>query len=461
VAYATGNLLGQFVGGRDSLPIAISLDYRIFLLVGAITVTALAIFAVFPAWHGSQRLDASWLRQGGGSIGTAERRKWTSGRLMVVAQVAMSVVLVMAAVIFTRNLRAIQTADPGFDRRNLVLFGVRPGTSGYEKARLRQFYFDLEQRLASTPGVVRAGLVAVRPMNIGGWWDTVQLAGHAEHYNVSMNGVSPSYLSLYVPQMVAGRNIRWTDIDAAAKVAVISEDLARKLGGPGVLGQTLSMTDGPPGAKRDGYEIVGIAPAVAVTSLKDRPYAMWVPLKPDDPEAIAVLRTTQPPAAVLPAIRTTMSEIDRNLPMVDVATMEEQIAKGLLRERMFATLCGGFGVLALALSVVGLYGVMAYSTSRRRAEIGVRLALGAMPRTVVSMVLREGLTLALAGIALGMPVVWLGAKYAEKELFEMKVFDPASVSMALGVLLVAALAAVGMPAARASLLQPSETLRQE
>jgi ABC-type antimicrobial peptide transport system permease subunit len=147
--------------------------------------------------------------------------------------------------------------------------------------------------------------------------------------------------------------------------------------------------------------------------------------------------------------------------MVDVITMEEQIAKGLQRERMFATLCGGFGVLAIALSVVGLYGVMAYNTSRRRSEIGIRLALGALPRNVLSMVMREGLALALAGIVLGIPVVWLGAKYAEKELFQMKVFEPVSIGVAVGILLAAALVAIGAPAARASALQPSETLREQ
>jgi predicted permease len=373
----------------------------------------------------------------------------------------MSVVLVVAAIIFTRNLRAIQTADPGFDRRNLILFGVRPGTSGYDKARLPQFYADLEQRLASTPGVAGAGLTWMRPMNIGGWWEGVRLEGKNENNRVSMNGVTPSYLPLYAPRLIAGRNITWADIRGEAKVAVISEDLARKLGGPSILGQMLYMSDGPPGKKQPGYEIVGIAPAFAATSMKERPYAMWVPFQQDGADATVVVRTFQPPHAVLPGIRRTMSEIDRNLPMVDVITMEEQIAKVLQRERMFATLCDGFGILAIALSVVGLYGVMAYSTSRRRAEIGLRLALGALPRNVLAMVMREGVALALAGILLGMPVVWLGAKYAEKELFRMKVLEPASIAAALAILLAASLAAVGAPAARASGIQPSETLREQ
>jgi predicted permease len=459
VAYATSNLVGQFVGGRESLPISVSIDYRMILFVGAITAAALAIFAVFPAWQGA-RLDPSCLKLGGGSIGDGRRRRWNSGHTLVVAQMAMSVVLVMAAVIFTRNLRAIQTADPGFDRRNMVLFGVRPGTSGYDKARLPQFYFDLEQRLTSTPGVAGAGLAWMRPMDIGGWWEIVQLAGQSETNNVSINAVTPAYLPLYAPRMVAGRNITWADIRSDAKVAVIGEDLARKLGGSTILGQTLYLTDGPPGQKPPGYEIVGVVPAFAATSMKDRPYAVWVTFKKDGSDATVVVRTSQPPQAVLPRIRQMMSEIDRTLPMVDVVTMEQQIANILQRERMFATLCGGFGILAITLAVVGLYGVMAYSTSRRRGEIGVRLALGALPRNVLSMVMREGLALALAGIVLGMPMVWLGAKYAETELFQMKVFEPVSIVLALGILLAAALVAIGAPAARASALQPSETLRE-
>ncbi|HYZ87267.1 MAG TPA: FtsX-like permease family protein, partial [Bryobacteraceae bacterium] len=461
VAYATGNVVGQFLGSRESLPIEVPLDYRVLSLVGAITVAALAIFGLFPAWQGSRRLCSAWLKQGGGSIGTAQSRKWTSGRVLVVAQMAMSVVLVMAAVIFTRNLESIQTADPGFEKRNLVLFGVRPGTSGYKNERLLQFYFDVEQRLAPTPGVKRAGVAFFRPMNIGGWWERVQLAGQTEIYQASMNGVTPSYLSVYAPQMVTGRNITWADIRTGAKVAVISEDLARKMGGPSVLGQNLLTVDGPPGAKPVLHEIVGIAPAMAVTSMKERPYAVWVPLGRDTKEAVIAVRTSHPPASVLPAIRKTMSEVDRNLPLVDVVTMEEQIAKGLHRERMFASLCGGFGILALALSGVGLYGVIAYSTSRRRAEIGLRLALGATPRNVLSMVLREGLVLVVAGIVLGLPLVWLGAKYAQKELFQMKVLEPASLITSLAILLAAALLGIGIPAARASALQPAETLREE
>ena len=130
VGYSISNLLGRFVTERDNRPIAVTLDFQILAIAGAITIVALLVFGLFPAWRGSKMTQASWLRQGVGSVGPAPRRKWSSGRLLVVAQMAMSVVLVMAAVIFTRNLLALQWADPGFDRRNLVLFGIRPGGAG-------------------------------------------------------------------------------------------------------------------------------------------------------------------------------------------------------------------------------------------------------------------------------------------------------------------------------------------
>ena len=461
IAGVTATLLGRFLTRDETLPIGFTPDGRTLAMVGAITAVALLLFGFFPAWQASRRADASWLKQGMGGAGALQRGAWNSGRLFVTLQMALSVILVMTAIVFTRNLAAIQSSDPGFNRRNLVLFDVRPGTSGYDRSRLAQFYFSLEHRLQATPGVAGAGLASMRPMNIGGWWETVRMAGQTNHFDVSVNGVTPSYLPLYTAGMVAGRNFNRADLVGEPRVAIVSDDLARRLGGSGVLGRRIAMTDGPPGEKPPEYEIVGIAPIIAATSIKERPFVLWLPFAGDRPEATVVLRTSQPPQVALPAIRQAMSELDRNLPMVDVITMEEQIDKGLQRERMFATLCNGFGILALALSVVGLYGVISYSTSRRRGEIGVRLALGAVPRNVVSMVLREGFGMALLGILLGVPCVWLGGKYLEKELTNMKPLDPLSLFLAVGILLLAALVAVGLPALRVSTLDPAETLRQD
>jgi hypothetical protein len=298
-------------------------------------------------------------------------------------------------------------------------------------------------------------------MNIGGWWETVQVGGQPNRYEVSVNGVTPSYLPVYTSRMVAGRNFNRADLVGLPRAAIVSEDLARKIGGNNLLGRSLAILDGPPGAKPQEYEIVGIAPVIAATSIKERPYVLWLPFPGDAPQATVVLRTSQPPQTVLPAIRQAVKEMDPNLPMVDTITMDEQISKGLQRERMFATLCSGFGILALLLSVVGLYGVVSYRTSRRRGEIGVRLALGARPRDVVSLVLKEGLEMAVLGIILGVPFLWLGGKYVQKELTGMKPLDPISLVVGAGVMFLAAFFAVGIPALRASTLDPARSLRQE
>lgn len=461
VGFATANLLGQFLAYNDGRPITVALDFQILAMVGAITTIALLLFGLAPAFLGSRISRTTWGRPGAGGLGHAPGHKWSAGRLLVMAQMAMSVLLVLTAVVFTRNLLSIQSADPGFDRRNLILFGIRPGTSGYDKTRLPSFYFNLEQRIAATPGVMGVGMASMRPMNIGGWWERVMLPGGQGINNVSINGVTSGYLPLYVSGMVAGRNITRSDVNSGAKVAVISEDLAHKLGKQNPLGRTLEFGADAPGEKPQQFEIVGIAPVIAATSMKERPYVVWLPIEKDGESVTVVVRTTQRPQVVLPAIRHTLNEVDRNLPLVDVMTMEEQIAKGLQRERMFASLCTGFGILALALSVVGLYGVIAYSTSRRRSEIGVRLALGAMPRDVVSMVLREGLGLAALGMLLAVPVAWLGAQYVKKLLADNKPLEPLSIGLTLAILLAAALIAVGIPAIRASMLQPADTLRRE
>ncbi|HAX44532.1 MAG TPA: ABC transporter permease [Bryobacteraceae bacterium] len=461
VAYITAGMLGEFIAERGALPVTVTLDIRLLAVAGITTGAALLLFGLFPAWRGTRLGAASWLKEGPGSIGHAARRKWNAGRLLLLAQVAMSVVLVMTAIVFTRNLKSIETTDPGFDRRNLVMFGIRPGTSGYTGEQLPPFYQTLERRLAEVAGVSHVGLAGTKPMDLGGWWMQSGLAGETEDHQSFINGVTPTYLQIYTPRMVAGRNISMLDIANDAKVAVISEDLARQFGGGGLLGRTLEFRDGPNRTLSGQRIIVGIAPAIAVSSLKERPFTVWVPLDSKSSHATVVLRTTRPPAQVLPAIHEAVARMDRGLPLVEVITMEEQIAKILQRERMFATLCGGFGILALLLTVVGLYGVMAYNMSRRSQEIGVRLALGALPNDVLVMVLREGLLLAAAGMATGVPLVWLGAKYVEKELYEMKPLEPLSFALTLGVLLAASLFAAGLPALRASRLQPLQTLRQE
>jgi predicted permease len=461
VGLSTANILGRFLAERDGQPITVSLDWHVLAAATLTTLLALLLFGVFPALRNARMANVPWGRQGFAGLGSRGRGRWNAGRLLVVGQMAMSVVLVISATVFIKNLVTLESSNPGFDRRNLILFNIRPGTSGYEKERLPQFYEQLEQRLASTPGVTAVGMCSMRPMNSAGWWDPVRRAGQQESVMASINGITPAYLPLLQPRLLAGRNITRADITSQAKVAVIGEDLAQRLGGASALGQLLEFPDGPPGAPLRRYQIVGIAPEMAVTSMKERPFAVWLPIENETAERTILLRTAQSPQRELRAIQQTVTSLDRNLPLVDVMTMEEQMEKGLLREKMFATLCGGFGGLALVLSVVGLFGVISYGTSQRRGEIGVRLALGATQKNVVAMILREGLSMVLMGIVLSAPAVILGARYAQKLITGMSPWEPGSIGFALCILIASAAIAAAVPAFRAAALQPSETLRQD
>jgi len=250
-------------------------------------------------------------------------------------------------------------------------------------------------------------------MDLGGRWETVRLAGQTNRYDVSVNSVTPSYLPIYASEMIAGRNFNRADLGGPPSVAIIGEDLARRMGGNNALGRRLAMDGGPPGVKPPEYDIVGIAPVIAVTSIKERPYVVWLPFAGDTLEATAVLR---PPTAAggtagRPAGR------ERSGSQSAHGGHHHHGSANLQRPAARANVCHPVqwfrnprtGPLA-----VGLYGVISYSTSRRRGEIGVRLALGAKPRDVLSLILREGLGMAVLGILLGVPFVWLGGSTSRK-----------------------------------------------
>lgn len=463
VAYATGKALTYFMTGRDGAnTIPMSIDPTMIGSIAGISILTMLLFGLFPAWRASRLDTNSALKEGSGSIGNAARQWWTPGRILIIGQMSLAILLVSAAVLFADNLRNLSTRNPGFDASNLLVFGLRPGTSGYTEAALPGFYQQLERSLAATPGVEVASLATMRPMNQGGWWEDFREVGQSKNYPTTVNAVTSAYLEIFTKQLKAGRNFTLADQAAnAPKVAIVSEDLARAIDPSlAVLGRRIHSV-GPPNAKIEPIEIVGVAAAIAFNSMKDRPMVVWLPFQTKTQEATVVLRTRSSPSSVLPAIQRTLESIDRNLPMVDPFTMEQLMSRNLQRERMFASLCGSFGVLALLLSVIGLYGVMSYNTSRRRTEIGVRLALGAEPGNVVWMVLREAVALTAAGVLLGSPAIYYASSYLEKELFEMKPLDPVRLSVSLLLLAGSATLAAWLPASRAAALDPATALRRE
>lgn len=459
VAYVASSVLATFLADRRSrAAFEISLDFPMILAAIGFSLLTILLFGLYPAMRSASVDTSSALKEGAGSLGGASRHWWTPGKILIVGQMALSIVLVAAAVFFVRNLQSIQSTDPGYDRNNLLVFALRPGTSGYTEEKLPIFWEDLERAVAATPGVSSTGLSTIRPMNGGGWWDELKVPGRPENYSAAINAITPGYLTTQTPKAIQGRGFTRDDIVTQAKVLIISEDLARKIDpAHSVLGRTMYFAEND----KQLYEVVGIAPAVAYGNLTYRPHVVWKPIDLKTLEAQILVRTANSPHSILPAIRETVRRIDPNLPLVDPVTIEEQIAKGLQRERMFATLCSAFGVLALILSAVGLYGVMSYNANRRRNEIGVRLALGANPGDVVRMVVNEGLFLTLLGLALGAPAIYYGAQYIQKIDKEWKAVDASVILLALFALAATAAIAAWLPARRASRLNPMSALRQD
>jgi ABC-type antimicrobial peptide transport system permease subunit len=291
-------------------------------------------------------------------------------------------------------------------------------------------------------------------MRGGGYWDGVRTAEVPEGAHSGIHHVTAGFPGALGVPLVAGRELTVQEISGGKKVALISENLARELGLLSPLGARISVDD-------QEYEVVGVARQARYAQLVDSPPVAYVPFDYERQSATVVIRTAVSPMAVLGAINNVVKELDPNLPLVDVYTMEEQISRTLQRERLFAWLCGSFGVLALVLCVVGLYGLMSHTTARRTPEMGIRIALGASRGDVIAQVLWEGMRLAAAGLVLGVPLALYGVHLAEaQEVLPEGTLPYWTLAAAIGVLALSAGLAVLAPALRASSVEPMRALRQ-
>jgi predicted permease len=448
-------LAGQLIGNLTGLDLALETDLRTLAGAALLTFLAAGLFGVYPAWQATRIQSAPALKEGTAASGGEGRTRWSAGKTLVLAQVSLGLLLTSAAILFAGHLRQIVEQDAGFERGHILLFEVLPGEIGYEKDRLRQFYVELEQLLSGTPGVETAGLSLTRPMRGGGWYDdVVNSSENSEGTSAAIHHASASFLEALGVPLASGRAATWQEEVGGAKTAVISEDLVQRLGLESPLGTSITS-----GGQR--YQVVGVARQAHYARLTESPSVVYLPFDYERRSATVVLRTSVAPLAVLGAVREAVADLDRNLPLVDVYTMEQQISRTLQRERLFAWLCGSFGVLALVLCVVGLYGLMSHTTARRTSEMGIRRALGATRQNVMLQVFRDAMILAGAGMALGVPLAVYGAHWVESlELLPAGEWSYANLAKALAVVTVSAIFAALAPAARAASVEPMEALRR-
>jgi predicted permease len=441
----------------------LKLDLRVLGFTIAVSLITGLLFGLAPALRATRVDLTPALKDSARSVTGGSRSYLTKS--LIVAQVAMSLVLLVGAGLFVRTLRNLQNVDVGFNRENLLLFNVEPGLNGYTNAQIAQLYRRLTERLEATPGV-KSATVSLIPLLAGyGRTSTISVQGHtsqpADEDDAKVNTVGESFFTTTEMPILLGRSVSFNDDERAPKVAVINQTMARKyfsdetplgrrfgLGGPETSGQ---------------IEIVGVARDAKYTDMRSATEpTVYLPYPQSLPRwATFIVRSSGNPTALTASIRDAVHEVDGNLPIFGVKTQIQQADESLVQERMFATLSSFFGVLAVLLACIGLYGVMSYGVARRTNEIGIRMALGATAPLVTRMVMRETMLVAGIGVAIGLGAAVATTRLVAAMLFGLAPTDPVTVSFAVLVMIGVAALAGYIPARRASRVDPMIALRYE
>jgi len=474
VAYAgTRMLLALAFPGADNLPIQATPSLLVLAFACGLSLLTGIIFGVAPAWIAAQAQPADALRSGArASAGGATLLQ----RGLVVVQAALSLVLLVGAGLFSRSLNRLQTADLKLDSRNRYIVHINPQAAGYPQTQLESLYRIIEDRFHALPGVTKVGLALYTPMEDNNWSDAIQVQGQPDlNSAASIVKANEDYFDSVGTRVVMGRGISQKDASNVPAVAVVNQEFVKKFfNGGNPIGQHF----GAPGPESTAdYEVVGVVEDTVYTSVRWKNHSMYfVPLlqrparvqktRPIEKDegvyaGAMVLATDRPMNNMEMLARQTLASINPNLTIVKFQTFDQQIADRFIEDRLIARLTMLFGLLALMLATIGLYGVTAYSVARRTSEIGIRMALGAERTTVISGVMRSALLQAVLGLAIGVPVAVLCVRYVEAQLYEVKGLDSAVLIGSILVLVAAATFAGLIPARRASSIDPARALRVE
>ena len=395
---------------------------------------------------------------------------------LVVAQVSLSLLLLVGAGLFIRSLGNLRDLGPGFPTGNLVSFNLDTSTIGYSTENAKALYQRLVEEVSSVPGVRSTGLAGKRILEGDEWDNWVTVEGHHLKANeipdAYMNSISPGYLATLGVPILAGRDLTARDTATmlhelpdrrVAAVVLVNEKFAKTYFGSA--GEALGRHVGfgiDPNTKTD-MEIVGVFKDIKYTNIRDDIRAqMCVPYMTEQHVGgmTVYVRTTLATEQFFAAVRAKVRALDPNLPVYGMTTLDEQVSNSLLVERLIASLSTVFGFLATLLAVIGLYGVMAYTVTRRTREIGIRMALGAFQKHVIWMVMREVLALVAVGIAVGLGATFALTRLVQSQLYGITPSDPATLGLATLTLTAVACAAGYIPALRASRVDAMEALRQ-
>jgi predicted permease len=456
-------LLALVASGRTPVSLNVTLDARVFAFTAAASLLACVLFGLAPAWRATAvdvtpaLKDSSRSGEGGARL--------PAGKSLVVMQVALSLSLLIVAGLFARSLGKLYALDAGFKTENVLLVSTDPRMIGYQDKQVAALYQRLLERFKTIPGV-RSATVGWAGLLSENWIKSLgtlrvqrRPAPPGPPKRPHSINVGPDYFETVGMTIVRGRSFTSRDFDGESgqKLAIVNETFARDyFGEENPIGQRFGYN-----AAGDESEIVGVVKNAKHNSLRER--AQGAVYRPGfgQRDTNFQLRTDADPTLIIAAVRQAAREIDANLPLYNIKTLARQVDESLAQERLISALSSFFGLLSLLLAGIGLYGILAYSVSRRTREIGIRIALGARPGAVLRMVLRQGLTLTLLGVGFGLAASFGATRLLESQLFGVTPTDRVTFVVAPILLLTVALLASLVPARRATNVDPLIAIRQE
>ncbi|MGH9432373.1 MAG: ADOP family duplicated permease [Terriglobia bacterium] len=490
---------------RDPFPFVVAPDWRILVFTISVSLLTGILFGLAPAFR-STRVDLAPALKESASMapggGTLPRRKLHLGNALVIAQVGLSVVVLIGAGLLVRTLANLRSINPGFDTRNILLFGIDPTLAGYKDLQIQNLYRNLQGRLAALPGVISASYSSGALLTNGLWTEDVHVEGQPSKKTdeVDMLTTGPGFFHTLRIPLLEGRTFTSEDFEqaAAASAALPRAPLTGRSAGPlpaattsgpavatipvlvnrafvhryfpnkNALGMSITKGHGDNisndvavGKPRSpGFEIVGVVGDTKYNNLRrDIHPTVYVPLTGGG--AYFELRTAQNPTALIPVVRSAVNQLENHIPLFDVHTQSQKIDELLVEERLIARLSSFFGALAVLLACVGLYGLLSYEVTRRTREVGIRMALGAGRSDVLKLVLVQGLGLTLVGVVIGIIAAMALTRYLSSLLYGVKPSDPLTLVAVSLLLIGVSLLACSIPARRATKVDPMVALRYE
>jgi predicted permease len=457
------SLVAFLNGGENTIQMSLGVDWNVFAFTTILALVTCILFGLAPAVRATGTGPASAMHGGRGNTATRERNGLR--RTLVVSQIAVSLVLLVAALLFGRSLHNLTTTETGIVPEGVLIAGVDASMPKLDPAHRRIVWAQLQERLNNLPGVVSAASVRMSPFSGSGWNQEGYVPGSKDaKKEVWLNRVGPGYFKTLLAPVLAGREFNERDNISAPKVAIVNEQFAKKFfGNTNPVGKSFRIEE-EAGKADSEFEIVGLVKYTRYNGMRedDRSIAFVSYGQEDKPDegVTFLLRSKAPLSSVMAGVRNTMASLHPGL-MVEFRVLDVQVSRSILRERLMASLSGGFGLLAAILSTLGLYGVMSYMVTRRKNEIGVRMALGAQPGDVLGLVFREAGQLLAVGLVLGLAGSWALSRYAESLLYGLKPNDATTLVLACSLLALTAIGAALLPARRAARMDPAMVLREE